>query len=299
VPRIVKKDKELLEFLEKKLGGGKVASQKQFLDHDRKVLRFFVRAEDGPQYIWHYFLADDTIEIREVHFANDGRDSFSIYLRRQKLPETFEVNQPGQQFIGDRYLTCNEIFLDKPLIAYGRAFVIRGVDKFTQDYYYEKHARHFPIDDVEQPQARQKIGVQVPPHNGFGDEIDSLGYVYDLIPKKPKIDFFKYVDNDKKVLRYTARFNTRVPEDVDRRFIISYYLGDDTISIFEPAQKNSGIIEGPFLKRFKYKNVDNGLEFITPTDLPVGGDIKVNTYNFHILGCDDYTTKYLATHSLE
>jgi len=28
------------------------------------------------------------------------------------------------------------------------------------------------------------------------------------------------VDNDKKVLRYTARFNTRVPEDVDRRFII-------------------------------------------------------------------------------
>ncbi len=56
-----------------------------------------------------------------------------------------------------------------------------------------------------------------------------------MIPKKPKIDFFKYVDNDKKVLRYTARFNTKVPEDVDRRFIISYYMADDTISIFEPA----------------------------------------------------------------
>jgi hypothetical protein len=77
--------------------------------------------------------------------------------------------------------------------------------------------------------------VQVPPHNGFGDEIDSLGYIYHLIPKKPKLDFFKYVDNDKKVLRYTARFNTKVPEDVDRKFIISFYLADDTISIFEPA----------------------------------------------------------------
>lgn len=59
--------------------------------------------------------------------------------------------------------------------------------------------------------------------------------MYDLVPKKPKIDFFKYVDNDKKILRYTARFNTKVPEDIDRRFIISFYLADDTISIFEPA----------------------------------------------------------------
>ena len=141
--------------------------------------------------------------------------------------------------------------------------------------------------------------MQVPPHNGFGDEVDSLGYVYDLVPKKPKIDFFKYVDNDKKILRYTARFNTKVPEDLDRRFIISFYLADDTISIFEPAQKNSGIIEGPFLERRKYKNVDKQMEFITPTEMPVGGDIKINGYNFHVLDCDEYTTKYLATHTYE
>ena len=86
-----KKDKDLLEYLEKKLGGGRVVSQKQFLDNDRKVLRFFVLCE-GLQFVWHYFLADDTVEIREVHFPNDGRDSFSIYLRRQKLPSTFNVN---------------------------------------------------------------------------------------------------------------------------------------------------------------------------------------------------------------
>jgi len=76
-------------------------------------------------------------------------------------------------------------------------------------------------------------------------------------------------------------------------------LADDTISIFEPAQKNSGIIEGPFLERRKYKNVDKNNEFITPCELPVGGDIKINGYNFHILGCDEYTCKYLATHTFE
>jgi len=209
------------------------------------------------------------------------------------------VNQPGQQFIGDRYLTCDEISSENELIAYGRKFEITGVDKFTQDYYLQRYHRHFSLSNIEQPRPRDAVVVQVPPYNGFGNEVDTLGYVYDLIPKKPKIDFFKYVDNDKKILRYTARFNTKVPEDVDRRFIISFYLADDTISIFEPAQKNSGIIEGPFLERKKYKNVDKNNEFITPTDLSVGGDIKINGYNFHLLGCDEYSTKYLATHSTQ
>ena len=156
-------------------------------------------------------------------------------------------------------MTCNEIEFDKPLIAYGRIFEIRGVDKFTQDYYKEKYGKEFPISSIEKPLPRPAVVVQVPPHNGFGDEVDSLGYVYDLVPKKPKIDFFKYVDNDKKILRYTARFNTKVPEDVDRRFIISFYLADDTISIYEPSQKNSGIEPGAFLERRKYKNVDNAM----------------------------------------
>ena len=40
-------------------------------------------------------------------------------------------------------------------------------------------------------------------------------------------------------------------------------MADDTISIFEPAQKNSGIIEGPFLERRKYKNVDGQESFET------------------------------------
>ena len=46
---------------------------KQFLDHDRHVLRFFCTWDDSQamfgdvrQMILHYFLADDTIEIREV-----------------------------------------------------------------------------------------------------------------------------------------------------------------------------------------------------------------------------------------
>lgn len=283
------------EFLEKALGGGRVASQKQFLDNDRKVLRFFTKSDDHP-FIIHYYLADDTVEIREVHHANDGRDSFALLLKRQKLPENFSVNQPGQTYVGDNYLTCDEIEPGMEINAFGRVFRITGVDPFTQSFYKQKYNKHFDLGQVEFPKPRDPKPVMIPPHNGFGDEEDSLGYVYKLMPDKPKRDFFKYVDNDKKILRFTARFNTRVPEDLDRRFIIAFFLSDDTLSIFEPAQKNSGIIEGKFLERRKYKNVDKNNDFITPTDLAIGGDVKINGYSFHLLSADEFTNKYLSSH---
>jgi hypothetical protein len=100
------RDTELKEFMEKSLGGGRVPSQKQFLDNDRKVLRFYTLFDDLP-YIIHYYLADDTCEIREVHHPNDGRDNFALMLKRRKLPYSFGVGQPGQTVIGDSYLTCD------------------------------------------------------------------------------------------------------------------------------------------------------------------------------------------------
>ncbi len=109
------------------------------------------------------------------------------------------------------------------------------MDQYTQEFYAQKYGKFFEIGSIRHPEPGEPVPRQIPPYNGFGNEIDTLGYIYDLVPKKPKGDFFKSVDNDKKILRYTARFNTRVPEDVDRRFIISFYLGDDSISIYEPA----------------------------------------------------------------
>ena len=117
------------------------------------------------------------------------------------------------------------------------------------------------------------------------------------MPQKAKIDFFKAMDNSAKILRFTARFNTRVPEDVDRRFLISFFLADDCIGVYEPAQKNSGIIECKFLHKRKYKNVDNNNEIITPSDLAIGGNVKINGHSFHILSADDYTINYLNQYS--
>jgi hypothetical protein len=175
-------------------------------------------------------------------------------------------------------------------------FHITGVDEFTHNYYKSKLNEHFPIGNVEEGKPPEQVPLVIPEYNGFGDEEDSLGYVKKLLPDKPKKDFFKYVDNDQKVLRFTARFNTQVYEDMDRRFIISFFLADDTLGIFEPAQKNSGIMEGKFLERRKYKNKHNGDKFITPSDIVIGGDCVINSYSFHILSADEFTENYLGGH---
>lgn len=42
------------------------------------------------------FVADDTIEIREIIPANSGRDAVPCFLRRQKLPRTIaSIPLPG------------------------------------------------------------------------------------------------------------------------------------------------------------------------------------------------------------
>ena len=56
----------MADFLEHSLGGGKPKPAKQFLENDRRVLKFYVHS--SSPYILHYYLADDTIEIREINF---------------------------------------------------------------------------------------------------------------------------------------------------------------------------------------------------------------------------------------
>lgn len=154
----------------------------------------------------------------------------------RSIDELIQCNQPGESFN-----------------AFNHVFKIFGVDQSTHDYYKYKYQRHFDVSQIDQPKAPESkrnilslianniyLALEIPPYNGFGNEEDTLGYVYRLIPKPPMKDYFKYVDNDKMILRYTAKLNTTVPEDFDRRFIIQIYLSDDTLSIYEPAQKNSG-----------------------------------------------------------
>jgi len=288
---VPKKDNLMKDYLEHKLGGGKVISQKQFLENDRKVLKFFAKFETF-KYIIHYYLSDDTVEIREVHYNNSGVYPFPLFLKRNKLPKKFAILQPGDIFETDHYKDSDiEPFMT--LWAFNRPFKILGCDNFTQNYYFTKYNKKFPLNGFEDPPQKEKSYVIIPPYNGIGDEEDTRLNCTKLEAKAPKKDYFKYIDNDKIILRFLSRFNTKIPEDTDRRFLISFFLADDTIQAYEMSNKNSGIWEGKFLERKKYKNIENDLKYFTISDFELNKSIRINKYSFHIIDADDFTKKWM------
>ncbi len=124
------------------MGGGRVTSQKQFLENDRKVLKFYATFE-GEKYIIHFFLADDTIEVREVSVPNSGKDPFPVTFKRQKLPKKFALNQPGQTYAED-FLTADQLEVGQHLNIFGRNYYLEGCDGFTRYFYHTKYGKQFP-----------------------------------------------------------------------------------------------------------------------------------------------------------
>ena len=139
------------------------------------------------------------------------------------------------------------------------------------------------------------VDIIIPPHNGIGSEEDSLGYIYRLVPKPPQKDFFQWVDQQVG-LRFTAFFSSPKSEDTNRKFIITYYLNDNSLQIYEPPIRNSGMYEGKFLERNQYKKQDGTI--YKPEDLVIGYDVKINGHWFHISDCDDFTKKWYADNTL-
>lgn len=216
-------------------------------------------------------------------------------FKRQKLPRKFSLNQPGQTYAED-FVTDKDIRFGEDFVVFGKVYRLKGCDPFTHQYYRAKYGAEFPLLAAGEGPAEKKSNVIIPPHNGFGDEVDSLGFVFRLIPIPPKKDFFKWVDNQG-CLRFTAQFNTAKPEDAERRFIINYYLSDDSIQIYEPPTRNSGFSEGKFLERGKYKHPSREGEKLGPADLVVGQDVRINGHLFHVTDCDEFTKKWYAANT--
>jgi hypothetical protein len=150
----VKKDNTMKDWLEHGQGGGKVKNQKQFLENDRRVLKFNA-SHDSLKYAINYYLADDSVEVKELFFTNSGRRKFPLFLKRNKLPKKFSVNQPGEIVESD-YVKPEDIEPFMTLWAFNRPFRILGCDKFTHDYYLEKFQKKFPLGGFEDAPTKDK-----------------------------------------------------------------------------------------------------------------------------------------------
>ncbi|PAA83009.1 hypothetical protein BOX15_Mlig019168g1 [Macrostomum lignano] len=314
---------------------------RQFLDHDRHVLRFFCCWDDtdslygeNREMVLHYFLSDDTVEIREVVKANSGRDAAPCFLRRQPLPKNVEdLRQPGElcdrtvlnvfgEIQGGRYILDNlktgtvkvEFYTDKDLTVgscinvFGRKFLLCDCDEFTREYYSTKYGitEFHPVTCKKPTGGACASGDSGAPYNGFGSEEDSMANTKGLIPAPPRKNIVQLIDKDKKglesnVLRFLARLVTDKAIDKDRRFIVNFFLSDDSILVFEPPQRNSGFQGGKFLERIKLPKPGHerfstkAPEYYQAYDFYVGAVLEINKFKMEILDADEYAYKYMES----
>ena len=71
-------------------------------------------------------------------------------------------------------------------------------------------------------------------------------------------------------------------------------MADDTIQVYEMNNRNSGIWEGKFLERGKYKNVENEFKHFTISDFQINKSIMINTFSLSILDADDFTKRWMS-----
>jgi hypothetical protein len=134
-------------YREQAMGGGHInKDMQQFLEWDRKVCRFFAVQDDlststfeRRPFIILYFLADDTMEIREQYPLNCGRDTFPIFFKRGPMSKgKAQVLGPMDQCLKmSEYTTIRDLSVGTMINLQGNVFFIYDADEFTRGYFTE------------------------------------------------------------------------------------------------------------------------------------------------------------------
>lgn len=290
---------ESKEYVEVMLKGGRPNKNlKNHLDFDRKVLSFRIKWDDHSYdggekfYGLNYFLSDQSCEVKEVKQENSGKDNFSMLLKRNKLPKNPKMTHcPGMSLQAVDLYGPHDFILGHSVNIYGRVCLLYDCDDFTKSWYEQT------LGITQHPVALRKpppnlVYQPVPPHTGYGFEEDSIGSVIALQPKIPKKDVKKMFKCDMHILRFEAKLVSPEPDDETRKFLISFYCGDDTIQVYEVCDKNSGRIGGPFLARQKHKNPVT-TKYYAEKDFFISATMYFGGHKFQLLRADEYTENYM------
>ena len=295
------------------LSRDQINATKQFLANDRQVLRCDCTWNDAKNlygeihYLTlYYFLSDDTIAVIEKDSPNCGRDPFPNFVRRQRIPKPkdvsgkFENHNSSLTFKGkdksaSEFYTADDVRIGNVLHVFGRAVRICDYDEFTREHLAESGVTEYnPIDTSIPP--KPKVVREPPPYNGFGDELDSLGSCQRLDIKPPRKDGSRFATHGNNVVKFAMKLENGIAADEIRRFVLSCFLADDTICIFEPVQRNSGIVGGKFLQRQKVANPVTGKPFVS-SDFFVGLHVTINGFPFICTATDERSLNYMEGHA--
>jgi hypothetical protein len=103
-------------------------------------------------------------------------------------------------------------------------------------------------------------------------------------------------DESTQVLNFSSKLISDYPEDRRRQFVVSYYLCDKTMAIFEAIVPNSGFRGGKFLQRTRVRNATTK-KFFEGDAFYVGARIFVSGQTFELLDAAPHTLCLMEAHS--
>lgn len=165
------------------------------------------------------------------------------------------------------YYTDRDLTIGGKLNLFGREICIVDCDPYTREYYRTKYGLEDfspvtdrpPINGARAVMSCEMSDRILPVFNGWGTHEDSEGNCKTIEPKQPKPDFYKFMHLDGMKLRFGGKLISKICANRERIFILTYYLSDDTISVFELAARNSGFVVTYFFIFFYFCVVETKL----------------------------------------
>lgn len=219
-----------------------------------------------------------------------GGHHFAVLISRRRVVrddsnqvQTLLAERPtGKALLTDRDLRCGEW-----ITILSRKFLLEDCDPFTREYYLTTHGVTQESCELQASavgvkpskwklfQAKAHVNSRSLAETGLGQPGISPALLQrlqshvqdnqDLNNNKKTTLSNSYqtlvlpttMDNsfDRKQLRFRAKFHGLSKSDINfgREFTLTYYLEDDTLCVFEPRIKNSGVTGGRFLDRGRFR----------------------------------------------
>ncbi|XP_054267316.1 EF-hand domain-containing protein 1-like [Macrosteles quadrilineatus] len=268
-----------------------------FVQYDKKCLTFraFFRQSVAESPDEHfrirqvniiYFLEDDTLTVMEPPVQNAGYDQGRL-VRRAKIPK----GSSGQHW------HWKDLNVGIDLVIYGITYHICNCDEFTTEFLLSQGLELNAMEEVPQdPYMLSRQGFPHPPSRA-GPVDDKLR---------------RFLEYDGKVLRFYAVWDERESGGEMRKYVIYYYLANDTVEIGEVKTPNSGHDSFPkLLNKMKvpknWKDIPQDYpsifmersdaevtEYYQPKDFMVGNTVHIMARKFMIYDCDAFTRKYFS-----
>ena len=238
-----------------------------FLQHSGTTLDFYMTWDDRGSdvvlgetkyMVLRYHVADDQVEI----FYKKGQrvEGGTLFFKKDRLPKFPMAHDDRVRSCedgdgGEDYVHWSDIRVGEHLHVLGRDMLVTKCTPATQRFYQSQVGIDQNSSEVvEEVPEKVVYRMPTPPPTGFGENEDGMASTRSLMPRAKVNNRPPDPRLDGKALRFDLVLDSDDPIDKIRKFQLSYFLADKSISVHEKAVPNSGIPQGKFARRAKHKN---------------------------------------------